>query len=575
MKKLNLTINDFSKFYAQNKTKKYHFIYVKNYIEKLKKDFNHIINKEDLIINGITRNINFDLKLTDEYFSNILNDNYFANNVRINLDDLCNDEIPIMILIKNNRFTEKALKTIKDIFLSFSNKEEMNKAQLYIFFIQFFQKKNDPIIRREVNNCMLTYDSNRDGKLTFDDFSKLIYNELINLEPKIIWKYLNNLGYNNLFEKKKKIDFHYLLNNIEECEGYSISIISNFWEITKKKIYKLSLFKNIREDYITYLIDIQKFYRLKILNTSVSLLNQMFKLKAICPNIKELNLEIYNIDFKYNKNELNNPFPNMKKLSVYIKKQFDLFDLIRILKDSQVNTLIIFIFDNYQNVISCSEIKTEIILQQINNLEIYIEDECNINNCMYQFFKNIQFPYLTKYILNFDFTQINKNIDLNESDYNIINKYYINDINNKNNFSLKSFFNLPNQLRTIEYLKLKSNIFSYIIEKKNNEKYYFKFNLLNKNMLKQYYSIIDFSICEKEVIKYKKLDIKGILEDNEINIEEITEKKDINLCEINLNVNQSKYYIKSFEKLSSIYSEKKNQSINLLNILNKINKLII
>ena len=105
----------------------------------------------------------------------------------------------------------------------------------------------------------------------------------------------------------------------------------------------------------------------------------------------------------------------MKKLSVYIRKQFDLFDLIRILKDSQVNTLILFIFDNAQNVISCSEIKTEIILEQINNLEIYIEDECNINNCMYQFFKNIQFLYLTKYILNFDFTQINKNIDLNEN----------------------------------------------------------------------------------------------------------------------------------------------------------------
>ena len=123
-KKLNLTINDFSKFYAQNKTKKYHFIYVKNYIEKLKNDFNHIINKEDLIINGITRNINFDLKLTDEYFSNILNDNYFANNVRINLDDLCNDEIPRMILIKNNRFTEKLLKHLMIFFFHFQIKKK-------------------------------------------------------------------------------------------------------------------------------------------------------------------------------------------------------------------------------------------------------------------------------------------------------------------------------------------------------------------------------------------------------------------------------------------------------------------
>ena len=66
----------FQNFMPKIKPKKYHFIYVKNYIEKLKKDFNHIINKEDLIINGITRNINFDLKLIDEYFSNILNDNY-------------------------------------------------------------------------------------------------------------------------------------------------------------------------------------------------------------------------------------------------------------------------------------------------------------------------------------------------------------------------------------------------------------------------------------------------------------------------------------------------------------------
>ena len=300
----------------------------------------------------------------------------------------------------------------------------------------------------------------------------------------------------------------------------------------------------------------------------------MIKLKVICPNIEELNLEICDIDFAYNKNDLNILFPKMKKLSLYIRKKFDLFDLMRRLKDSdsQLNTLIIFVFDKYDNVTVYSNIKSKIIFETIKNLEIYIVDECNINDLMHQFFNNIQFPYLTKYILNFDFTQINQNIDLNESDYNIINKYFINDVNNKDNFSLKSFFNLPNQLKTIRYLKLKSNIFSYIYEKKRNEKYYFKFNLHNKNMLKQYYSNIDFSICDKEVIKYKKIDIKGILEDNEINIEEIIEKKDINLCEINLNFNQSKYYIKSFEKLRSIYSENENQSINLLNILNKNNK---
>ncbi len=572
-KKLDLSIDDFLKFYVKNKIEKYDFIYVSNYLEKFKNDFNHIINKKDLIINGISRNINFDLKLVDDNFNIIINDSYFENNVRINLDDLFFFNIPRMIIIKNHRFTEKALKTFKDIFLSFSSYEKMNKNQLQTFFFKFLPINNS-ITELEINDWMLKYDSNRDGKLTFEDFIKLIYEELILLQPKIIWRSLYKLGYNNLLDKKKEIDLDYLINNIDEFGKCNKYIICNFGQISKKNIYKLSLFKNIHDDYIKYLIKNQKFNNLKILSTSVSLLNQMIKFKVICPNIEELNLEICDIDFAYNNNELNILFPKMKKLSLYIRKKFDLFDLMRRLKDSdsQLNTLIIFIFDNYDNVIVYSEIKSKIIFEKIKNLEIYIEDECNINDFMYQFFNNIQFPYLTKYILNFDFTQINQNIDLNESDYNIINKYFINDLNNKDNFSLKSFFNLPNQLKTIRYLKLKSNIFSYIYEKKRNEKYYFKFNLHNKNMLKQYYSNIDFSICDKEVIKYKKIDIKGILEDNEINIEEIIEKKDVNLCEINLNVNQSKYYIKSFEKLRSIYSEKENQSINLLNILNKINK---
>ena len=47
---------------------------------------------------------------------------------------------------------------------------------------------------------------------------------------------------------------------------------------------------------------------------------------------------------------------------------------------------------------------------------------------MYQFFNHIQFPCLKKLNVEFD---TNKNIDLNESDYNIINAYFINDLNNK------------------------------------------------------------------------------------------------------------------------------------------------
>ncbi len=138
-KKLDLSIDDFLKFYVKNKIEKYDFIYVKNYLEKFKNDFNDIINKKDLIINGLSRNINFDLKLVDDNFNIIINDSYFENNVRINLDDLFFFNIPRMIIIKNHRFTEKALKTFKDIFLSFSSYEKMNKNQLQTFFLNFYQ----------------------------------------------------------------------------------------------------------------------------------------------------------------------------------------------------------------------------------------------------------------------------------------------------------------------------------------------------------------------------------------------------------------------------------------------------
>ena len=118
-KKLDLSIDDFLKFYVKNKIEKYDFIYVKNYLEKFKNDFNDIINKKDLIINGISRNINFDLKLVDDNFNIIINDSYFENNVRINLDDLFFFNIPRMIIIKNHRFTRKHLKHLKIFFFHF------------------------------------------------------------------------------------------------------------------------------------------------------------------------------------------------------------------------------------------------------------------------------------------------------------------------------------------------------------------------------------------------------------------------------------------------------------------------
>ncbi len=110
---------------------------------------------------------------------------------------------------------------------------------------------------------------------------------------------------------------------------------------------------------------------LKILDISISHLNQIIKLKVICHKIEEVILHISEKNFEFNENELNIIFPNM---IFFIKKDFILFDLIRILNYSKIKTLIIVIFDYNKNINLSSEIDSKKILEKISNLEINIEN---------------------------------------------------------------------------------------------------------------------------------------------------------------------------------------------------------
>ncbi len=162
---------------------------------------------------------------------------------------------------------------------------------------------------------------------------------------------------------------------------------------------------------------------------------------------------------------------------------------------------------------------------------------------------------------------------VNNSDFFIINNFLIETLKKNNKFSLKSFFNLTNQLNFIRFLKLDLRNFVFIYKKKREEKYLFKFELNNIEVFKKYYSNFDLSIDQKEILQYKKIDIKGIKYGNSLHVDEIIEKEDINICDIYFNINQNKYFIKSLKELRTIYSEEEIQKKDLLIIKNLLNDI--
>ena len=90
-------------------------------------------------------------------------------------------------------------------------------------------------------------------------------------------------------------------------------------------------------EFIKFLNNKQIFLNIKKIDISLSNLNKLIDLKIICPNIEELNLKI--IDEDYNSNELNNIFPKINIFNIFILKNFDLFNLLRDIKDSNIYIL--------------------------------------------------------------------------------------------------------------------------------------------------------------------------------------------------------------------------------------------
>ena len=79
-------------------------------------------------------------------------------------------------------------------------------------------------------------------------------------------------------------------------------------------------------------------------------------------------------------------------------------------------------------------------------------------------------------------------MELNENnDYNYVNIFLIDILNNKKQFIFNKFINLPQKFQKLKFLKINLNTFSFIIQ------YGKYFDLNNKENFKNYYLKYDLS----------------------------------------------------------------------------------
>ena len=247
--------------------------------------------------------------------------------------------------------------------------------------------------------------------------------------------------------------------------------------------------------------------------------------------------------------------------------------LIRNIEDLKLQTLHIF-EKNHINL--HFKIKSRINLKTLKILKI----DTNYDT-FFKFINTIEFPNLENYQINLYVLNVNEILEENiseckkfNSDFDFINSFLIKLLNNKQYFSFNKLINMPFKLKKIKYLKINVGIYSFIYNKIKYKKDYFEFHLYDENKFREYYLNYDLTI-DDSLFKYNSIKIKGLKKLYKITNENIViiENENINLCDINLSLNQNKYYIKSLKDIRSIYCEDDIQKTNFFNIP-KIKNLI-
>jgi hypothetical protein len=187
-KKLDLLINDYKECFFKKKINKYDYVFINDYYIEFKNDLNDIIddNSYNLFLNVLSKKKDFILNIKDKDFKLMIENKYFKENPRFEIEKI---NYPRLLLIKDNKLTNKAINTFKNIFNLFSINGKMNKQQSINYFQTFGYDER-------ASNKLFVYDKDKDGFILFEDFIKYYY-DLINKHLYEVWRHLKKLGYNN------------------------------------------------------------------------------------------------------------------------------------------------------------------------------------------------------------------------------------------------------------------------------------------------------------------------------------------------------------------------------------------
>ena len=460
----------------------------------------------------------------------------------------------LKIIQYNKLLINKLCLSIKDFkyyFFEKRIKKYDDYTYVYNYWIHFQNEFND-ILKEEEN----PYD-------LFLNFLSMKNDFILNINDENFDSVFENVNFqNNIRIELEDLKFkefgniNYLLNNLKEYSDIEYNI-HNFFQILDKKINKLCLCNEIDATYFNILNIKNIFSNLIEMEISSSNLEILIKSNIICNNVRILNLYI---NHEFNGNKIIDIFPNVLTLKIYIQNKVNFVELIKNIKEMFVENLeIIEQYDKSDYLVLNNLIP--ILLNKIKYLRIE-----NLNEqILSQMFNNIQFPNLEKYKINFKFNQMDINFKiLNEkNDYDKINKFIFEKLNNEDQFILNDIINFSNQLEKVKYLEINLGILSYIYDKNKNK---FEFNYNNENDLENNNSVINLLIDEKEISKYKQFKVKGLknlypkIKPDFIPL--LIEDENINLENINLFPYKTEYNIKSLKNIKSIYCEDEIQKTN-------------
>ena len=117
-KKLDLSIDNYKECFFQKKIKKYDYVFINDFYIKFKNDLNEIIddNSYNLFLNALSKKKDFFLNIKDKDFNLMIENKYFKENPRFEIEEIEEIDYPRLLLIKDNKLTNKAINTFKNIF---------------------------------------------------------------------------------------------------------------------------------------------------------------------------------------------------------------------------------------------------------------------------------------------------------------------------------------------------------------------------------------------------------------------------------------------------------------------------